>query len=486
MSFDNIFHGAPTVPVPSAAPALGVDVVNNALYIGSGSAWNPVGATGTVTAPVALTANKIPKATGAATVANSSITDNGTIVSTAEEVDIGAAGTATGVLGLLGTTSGKISIKPQAVAGTWEFDLPIAAGSAGQLLTSQGGAGTACTWTTGLTAPVALTSGVVPKATGAGTVANGTLADNGTTVVSTVPFIVPGGSGANGLTGLQFAGGASFYRNSTSVSAWCDDISLPTWGMGEDATATVPAAATTSAGTIGWTNITTSTVPQLTDTAFSRTAGGKIALGNGTPGDASGTLNLSRINVSTIDTNSGSMTIATGDAFSSIDLSPNGIGAMSIQANGTSVRFTTKVDVYKNINLVDSGLISGVGHLDLAAQVAPISATTVFTPTTTGRVRISVYEKVTTAGTTSILGGASGTVLTYTDGTDSVAQSITMSLTSQAGTVGLTNAGNTTTTSLYGDAYIYALTGVPIQVAVGYTSTGTAMAYVLRATCGMI
>lgn len=57
------------------------------------------------------------------------------------------------VVRVAGNTSGEISITPQAAAGTYEFDLPITVGTAGQVLTSQGGAGTAMTWTYPLTKP---------------------------------------------------------------------------------------------------------------------------------------------------------------------------------------------------------------------------------------------------------------------------------------------------------------------------------------------
>lgn len=47
-----------------------------------------------------------------------------------------------------GVTSGAIAIATQAAAGTYNFNLPITSGSAGQVLTSQGGGSTAMTWTT--------------------------------------------------------------------------------------------------------------------------------------------------------------------------------------------------------------------------------------------------------------------------------------------------------------------------------------------------
>ncbi|MDE2232849.1 MAG: hypothetical protein KGJ90_01840 [Patescibacteria group bacterium] len=57
-------------------------------------------------------------------------------------------GTATaGQISLNGSTSGTISVLPQAAAGTYNFNMPITAGTAGQALTSQGGSSTAMTWT---------------------------------------------------------------------------------------------------------------------------------------------------------------------------------------------------------------------------------------------------------------------------------------------------------------------------------------------------
>ena len=52
---------------------------------------------------------------------------------------------------LAGSTSGLISILPQAAAGTYNFNLPTTAGTAGQVLTSQGGSSSAMTWTSPLT-----------------------------------------------------------------------------------------------------------------------------------------------------------------------------------------------------------------------------------------------------------------------------------------------------------------------------------------------
>jgi hypothetical protein len=57
-----------------------------------------------------------------------------------------------------GSGSGIISILPQAVAGTYNFNLPTTAGTVGQVLTSQGGIASAMTWTTPTTGTVTAVS----------------------------------------------------------------------------------------------------------------------------------------------------------------------------------------------------------------------------------------------------------------------------------------------------------------------------------------
>ena len=60
---------------------------------------------------------------------------------------------------LTGSGSGTISILPQAAAGTFNFNLPITAGTSGYFLTSAGGAGSPMTWTnpSSIFTPAALT-----------------------------------------------------------------------------------------------------------------------------------------------------------------------------------------------------------------------------------------------------------------------------------------------------------------------------------------
>jgi hypothetical protein len=81
--------------------------------------------------------------------------------------------------------------------------------------------------------------------------------------------------------------------------------------------------------------------------------------------------------------------------------------------------------------------------------------------------RISAYLKVTTVDLTSSTLGA--LTITYTDGTDSVAQTAVMQMANEAGASVTTNAGNTTAAKLIGSMRIWASTA-NIQYAVAYAS----------------
>ena len=56
-------------------------------------------------------------------------------------LNIGATGTATGAINILGTTSGTVTVTAAAAAGTWTMTLPTAVGAAGQQLTDAAGNG---------------------------------------------------------------------------------------------------------------------------------------------------------------------------------------------------------------------------------------------------------------------------------------------------------------------------------------------------------
>jgi hypothetical protein len=61
-------------------------------------------------------------------------------------VDFGVTGTLRGKAAFCGSTSGKVTIQPQAPAGTYNFNLPTTAGTSGQALVSGDGSSTAMSW----------------------------------------------------------------------------------------------------------------------------------------------------------------------------------------------------------------------------------------------------------------------------------------------------------------------------------------------------
>jgi hypothetical protein len=97
---------------------------------------------------------------------------------------LGASGGTTGSLLLSGTTSGTVTITPQAAAGTYNFNLPTTAGTTGQVLTSAAGGGTPMTWTDpGSLFPWTNVSGTSQTAAAG----NGYIANNAGLVTITLP-----------------------------------------------------------------------------------------------------------------------------------------------------------------------------------------------------------------------------------------------------------------------------------------------------------
>lgn len=136
---------------------------------------------------------------------------------------------------------------------------------------------------------------------------------------------------------------------------------------------------------------------------------------------------------------------------------------------------------------LSAGIPTVVANVDLTAQTAAKTTTTLFTPTTTGFYRISIYLQVTSVGSvSSILGGATGVVVTYKDGDGNVTQTDTVGLTAPNGTVVTTLNTNTTATNLSGSLEVYAHSGTAITYAIGYTSVGTAMQYAAHLSCEYI
>jgi hypothetical protein len=118
-------------------------------------------------------------------------------------------------LQLIGLTSGGILIQPSAVAGTYNFNLPTSAGTAGQPLLSGGGGSTAMTFGTlgvagGGTGATSFTTNAILK--GAGTspiVAAGVLIDVSNNVTSVAALTGGTGRFESNLTPLAITGGST-------------------------------------------------------------------------------------------------------------------------------------------------------------------------------------------------------------------------------------------------------------------------------------
>lgn len=164
--------GLITVATATTTPAFTVAGTSGGIpYFSSGSTW---------ASSAALAAGGVVLGGGAGTTPAT----NTQLVFSGSTLTVGLASSGTGIIAMKGTTSGVISIKGQNAAGTYNFNLPTTAGTAGQVLTSQAGGATAMTWTT--PAAGSINTGVV----------NQMAFYSGTTTLSGQTDVVTGAPGA--------------------------------------------------------------------------------------------------------------------------------------------------------------------------------------------------------------------------------------------------------------------------------------------------
>jgi hypothetical protein len=159
-------------------------------------------------------------------------------------------------------------------------------------------------------------------------------------------------------------------------------------------------------------------------------------------------------------------------------LTSNSGGILSVSGSTGTVTMSKTLASYNGIATVSNGVPSEYATVDLTGQTAAKTTTTLYAVPAAGvgMYRVSVYAKVTTAGSiSSVLGGTNGFQIGFTDSTDSVAQTVTV--------LDLTNTAlntNNTTTVYMGSAAFMAKASTNITYAFDYTSAGTAMAYTLH------
>lgn len=314
-----------------------------------------------------------------------------------------------------------------------------------------------------------------------------------------------------------------------------------TWTIGSSLAAGTNGASTITFAHSGSTGSTILKLPTATaiswngDTGLSRSIAGLIAVGNGTPGDTSGSLYMhswtslagtigaspslnftdggstasgyigwyvsaSRTaymgfdtgnDVSLHITNSGAAFNVQADVLrigshtgSPVDTGISRLGAASLAfGNGSGSDTTASISFGKTIKYngtatVRNGMAAEYASSDLTAQSAAITATTLLSAPQTGMYKVSWSATITTASDiSSVLGGTNGFQVIYTSPTDSVAK------TTVPGN-SVTSSANTTGTAVGGVEVIYAKTGTNIQYTYGYTDshTSTAMQYELHIT----
>lgn len=200
---------------------------------------------------------------------------------------LGVAGTTLGTLAFAGSTSGTVTVQPQATAGTFNFNLPTTAGTSGYVLTSAGGGASPMTWTAPGSLAVALIVGSTAITSGTTT---RVLYDNAGTLgeYAQVPLSV-GGTNAS----LTASNGGIVYSDASAMAILAGTATAgqivrsgssaaPSWS-----TSTYPA--TSAAGTVlasGTANtITATATPTL---GIAGTTLGTLAL----TGNTSGTVTL--------------------------------------------------------------------------------------------------------------------------------------------------------------------------------------------------
>ena len=188
----------------------------------------------------------------------------------------------------------------------------------------------------------------------------------------------------------------------------------------------------------------------------------------------------SLVNKYTVNQTGGANGTVTGIMVNAVETAVVGThNLIDLQAGsaGTTSEFIINnvglVKKYNAIATVSNGVPSELATVDLTAQTAAIAATTAYAVTVTGMYRVSWSATITTAGTTSVLGGTNGFQVVYTSPTDSVVK------TTVPGN-SVTSAANTTGTAVGGCEVVYAKTGTNIQYQYDYTSTGTSMVYELH------
>jgi len=151
-------------------------------------------------------------------------------------------------------------------------------------------------------------------------------------------------------------------------------------------------------------------------------------------------------------------------------------GTLNTTAEAGAVEFLTD-EFYGTVttSAVRRQFVQAFAPVDLTGQSAAISATTIFAVPAAGlgMYRVSWVATITTVdAVSSVLGGATGFQVKYTDGDDSVVKTTAAPV--------ITSAANTTGTQISGTFNAYCKASTNLQYAFGYTAGGGQMRYNLH------
>lgn len=392
----------------------------------------------------------------------STLTGNANLTISTAAVTFGVTGTSLGSLSLAGSTSGLVTIKPQPVAGTFNFNLPIIAGASGKPLLSAGGGSAPMTWgsLSGNTSTFVTSTGALTSGHCAVFDSDGNLADNGS------------GCGGSGTVNSGTSGTFAYYASTgTAVSG---SAVLSVSGTATTATGTFTSAGLTSTAAVALS-------PANANVVISPTGTGLVTINPATTGSianvtastttltASGAVTLSPANANVVASPTGTGTVTLNPATAGT-LDNMAVGATTPRA-GTHTTLTATGAVSlspANANVVLSPTGTGVVTIAPAAAStinnASIGATTraagSFTTATASTV-VSAGIAGTSTGSMQVNGGTSGTI---TIQPQSTAGTYNFNLPNTAGTTGqplISGAGGATAMSwgsLSGNTSVFATT----------------------------